>query len=117
MLPKLQRIKGKLDLVLNIRERKRELEKEAIDFSNLQPLVTFKEGKQVITIEGGDDQPDVEDLRGNEQFMDDELDDSLDDELEDDPERNLEIFDNMLVQEEFENEGEMDEESDSDESS
>lgn len=45
VLTKVQRIKGKLDLVLNIRDKKRELNKEAEEFQNMKPLVVFKEGK------------------------------------------------------------------------
>lgn len=46
VLNKIRKVKGKLDLVLAIRDKKKEMRQEITEFNKMKPLVVFKEGKK-----------------------------------------------------------------------
>lgn len=117
LLPVVCRMKGKLEVLIQARSRKREMDRDRNELEVMKPLIEITAGCVCITVGGlahnGDDEVDNELDPEEVEEGDGEIDDQLEDELldeEDDEKLYQEAYENEGLDEEEVDEGEGDEE-------
>lgn len=98
MLPTVMKMKGKLELALAMRQKKRDVERDALDIENMKPLVTIR-GGEIVTEKPNNLEEEEESVGAQEMLEEDDLDDELDDELDEDEKLYQEAYENEELEE------------------